>query len=281
MDILETYYKLQIGSLTWKDVAERLMLRFRKHLHPRSLIAAALQDTMSYLGISIYEALDRAQQARTRHKMAWMQKSRTLEEEIHSFYGEDNSYLFSLPIHWMGHTWHFVPRLSPGRRILEYGCGTAEMTRWLLQRYPQYQYTVADLAVASTLDFVRYRFKGLPVTILEIGVGREGLPLREEYDFIACVEVLEHCLDPLMVVNHLHDHLVKEGILYITYPIDRSQFDIAHNSENLRSSALQRDEVINFLEKNCSVLKPLQRLAPGLHSIWGIGALGIYKKMVS
>jgi SAM-dependent methyltransferase len=216
--------------------------------------------------------------ARKRHKDAWYTRKRETEQDIQSFYGEDDNYLFTLPMHWKTYTWHFVPHLSSGPRILEYGCGTAEMTKWLLGRYPQFEYTVADLAVASTLPFVRYRFKGLPVSILEIG---EGFLLRAEYDFISCVEVLEHCSNPLLVTEHLYDHLVTGGGLYITYPVDREQLGSNHDSENLQNSALQRDGVINFLERNCFALKHLSPLKPNQSSLWGWDALGIYRKKVA
>ncbi len=137
------------------------------------------------------------------------------------------------------------------------------MTKWLLKRYPQFEYTVADLAVASTLPFVRYRFRGLPVRILEIDLGKEGLPLRGEYDFIACVDVLEHCLDPLMVVEHLYTHLATHGILYLDFHFEPSYLQSDHHSENLRAAALMRDTVIDFLESNLLCIKTMQHLEPG------------------
>jgi SAM-dependent methyltransferase len=255
------------------------MLRLIDKLRPRLLASLALRDTADYLGITIDEAMDQAQEARARHKAAWYTRERYTEQDIQSFYGEDNNYLFSLPMHWRMQTWHFIPRLSPGNQFLEYGCGTAEMTAWLLRHYPQNEYTVADLAVASTLPFVRHRFKEVPVTILEIGEGKAGLPLCEEYSFIACVDVLEHCVSPIAVIEHLYNHLVVGGILYTTYPVEREQIESGQNSENLRESALQRGAVISFLESNTTTVKAVQRLEPSLEGVLGWDALGIYRKV--
>jgi 2-polyprenyl-3-methyl-5-hydroxy-6-metoxy-1,4-benzoquinol methylase len=272
-------YKISIGSLTWKDVVERMWLLMldRCHLLSRT---AALQDTADYLGIPISEALSRATapDARMRHKLAWYSRERRTEADIQAFYGEVNDYLFNLPLRYRLHTWHFVPRLSPGPRILEYGCGPAEMTKWLLRRYPQYRYTVADLAVASTLSFIRYRFRGQPVQILEIGLHKEGLPLRETYDFIACIDVLEHCLDPLMVVEHLYEHLEQRGVLYTNFLIERSTFESDQDSENLKASALKHDAVIDFLESNFVPIKSMQRLEADQDVVTGWACMGIYRK---
>lgn len=272
-------FRVSIGSLTWRDITERSVLRLFDKLRPKSIAAGALLDTAYFLGISPDEAFDRSSDAVSAHKAAWNTRERSNEKDIQSFYNEDDNYLFTLPLHWRTHTWHFIPRLAPGKRILEYGCGTACMTRWLLKRYPTNEYTVADLGIAATLPFVRYRFRSSPVTILEIGQGKEGLPLHQKYDFISCVEVLEHCFDPWMVVEHLYDHLDTGGILYMTYPVDRDQLENGHSSENLRESALHRDQVLGFLETNCSALKSVRPLTPDLDSIWGWGALGIYRKV--
>ena len=276
--IKKVLFRVSIGSLSWRDIIERSVLRLFDRLRSNYFAASALLDTMHFLGISTEEALSRAADAVSTHKASWNSRERCNERDILSFYNEDDNYLFTLPLHWRINTWHFVQRLSPGKRILEYGCGTACMTKWLLKRYPKNEYTVADLAIAATMPFVRYRFRSSPVRILEIGQGREGLPLHEKYDFISCVEVLEHCFDTMMFIEHLYDHLDKGGILYITYPIDREQLEKGHTSENLRESALHRDHVLGFLENKCFALKSVRPLVIGLDSIWGWDALGIYRK---
>lgn len=276
--------KVEMGALTWRDVVERATLRLVDKLHPQLLASRALKDTADYLGISIDDACAEAKDARLCHKEAWYTRERRTEHDIQMFYAEDKRYLFTLPMHYRVSTWHFVVHMLPsGGRILEYGCGTADMTEWLLKRYPppRFEYTVADLAVASTLPFVRYRFRGQPVTILEIGLGEDRLPLRTNYDFVTCVEVLEHCVNPLKIVEHLYGHLTSGGILYLTYPVDRAQLESGHNSENLTSSAQQRDAVIDFLERNCVALKSVQRLEPSQDSLWGWESLGIYRKVGS
>ena len=276
MNVVNALHKMAIGSATWKDLVERRWLKLLDRLHLLSH-EACLQETAAFLGISIEEAVARSKEARSRHKLAWHRKGRLSEADILSFYGEDNNYLFSLPWRYRLHTWHFVPRLSPGPRILEYGCGTAEMTKWLLRRYPEYHYSVADLAVASTLPFVRFRFRDLPVEILEIGLGKEGLPLQDEYDFIVCVEVLEHCLDPLMVVEHLHEHLASQGVLYTNFLVQRATLESDHNSENLRSAALKHDAVIQYLEQNLLPIKSIRRLEPEQDLVAGWDCFGIYR----
>ena len=45
-------------------------------------------------------------------------------------------------------------------------------------------------------DYYKYQYE-----ILEIGKGKEGIPLEKNYDLIICQDVLEHTPNPLEIVE--------------------------------------------------------------------------------
>src|SRR5439155_742558 len=105
---------------------------------------------------------------------------------------------------------HFVAaamrRAGRAGDFCEYGCGVAPITAWLRPRFPGWRYTLVDLP-SPTLDFARWRFRRFAnVEAREPGLGAD-LPLTRDYDAIACLEVLEHVINPLEVVRHLVAHL--------------------------------------------------------------------------
>ena len=66
-----------------------------------------------------------------------------------------------------------------------------------------------------TYDFAKWRFKkkNLPIKTIDI---TDEEPLTELYDTITCFEVVMHTTDPVSIIKHLHQHLVKDGLLFFT-----------------------------------------------------------------
>ena len=136
----------------------------------------------------------------------------------------------------------------------EYGCGVAPITAWLRPRFPHWRYTLVDLPTPM-LEFARWRFRGLPaVETREPGLGAD-LPLTREYDVIACMDVLEHVINPLQVVQHLAAHLKPGGDLHVN-------FIHAPGGENLVESARQRAEAIAWMDANLRGVIPLRADTP-------------------
>lgn len=188
------------------------------------------------------------------HKEAWYKKNRKTVDEIMHFYQEVDIYPFRQ---------HYLKRFGDFRwyrkmashfknpSILEYGCGSAVLTEWLSERFPECIFSVADIP-SVTLDFVRWKKKkyGYKYEILEIGRGKEGIPLKENYDFIICQDVLEHTPNPLEIVESFCKHLNKDGVLLIDF-IDWAE------GENLDESMKQREEVKKYLKNNLYPVKAI------------------------
>jgi 2-polyprenyl-3-methyl-5-hydroxy-6-metoxy-1,4-benzoquinol methylase len=189
-----------------------------------------------------------------RHKDAWFIKPRNTVEDFFRFYQEVDVYPFRQPYvkRFGGFKWYvrLVGHIDKPS-ILEYGCGSAVLTEWLIERYQNLKYTVADIP-SVTLEFVKWKktkFK-YGYSILTIRPGKDGIPLTEEYDLIICQDVLEHTPNPLDIVSSFIKHLSHGGILI-------TDFLNSPGGENLQCAAEQREKVKDLLKKNLIALKPI------------------------
>jgi 2-polyprenyl-3-methyl-5-hydroxy-6-metoxy-1,4-benzoquinol methylase len=203
--------------------------------------------------VSPDEALGRALRKKD-HKDAWYRTRRETVAEKMAFYQEVHVYPFRQPYNKRkgGFRWYrnLVAHVETPH-ILEYGCGSAVLTEYLLEKFPEARYTVADIP-SVTLDFVKWKKKvyGYPYEILTIGAGRDGIPLRGAYDLIVCQDVLEHTPNPLDIVQAFARHLSRGGVLVL-------DFLRGSGGENLKEAQSQRDEVKRYLNQ---VLIPLKAI---------------------
>jgi SAM-dependent methyltransferase len=172
-------------------------------------------------------------------------------------------------------TWHYLARLCPGEKMLEYACGIAQQTWWMLRKYPRFAYTVADVKGARHMEFVRWRFRNSAVQIIEVDLTTSLLPLQDSYDLITCFGLLHVCPDPLSVVTHLIDHLAEGGRLVLDFP---AKPDLAKQEGPYFTSAIAcRNSVLDLLTQ-MKVLKPIRPARCFSQSITGWAAFGIYEK---
>lgn len=242
---------------TFGDIFARLLGRVREFFF--GINCDVFKKTIEYYSkeknqtISCSEALKRALNKES-HKKAWFSKERKTIEDKMSFYREVEVYPFRQPylkrfgeFRWYRHLVDHFKNPS----ILEYGCGSAVLTEWLMDNFPECRYSVADIP-SATLDFIRwkkdyYRYK---YSILEIGKGKEGIPLKEKYDLIICQDVLEHTPNPLEIIESFCEHLNKDGILVVDF-IDWI------DGENLPEAQKQRGAVKKYLKENLFSIKAI------------------------
>jgi SAM-dependent methyltransferase len=202
---------------------------------------------------STQQALERALNKRE-HKEAWARRPREqLEDKLH-FYQEVHIYPFRQPYNKRkgGYRWcRELVRHIQHPVILEYGCGSAVWTEYLLKRFPECRFFVADIP-SVTLDFVSWKKRtyGYPYEILTIGPGREGIPLKAGYDLIVCQDVLEHTPNPLDICEAFVQHLNPGGVLLL-------DFLNAPGGENLPEAVAQRDAVKQLLKEQLVSVKAI------------------------
>jgi SAM-dependent methyltransferase len=270
---------MRFGILTWKDIIERSVLKVRDRfglLKDESYMRKASE----FLRVDCATLVRMAQQNRKAHKNKWAEKKRRSEMEYQAFYSEDDWYIYFYPYVNRTMTWHYIDKMKTGPKILEYGCGPASMTQWLLKRYPKNRYAVADLSVASTMKFIRQIFEKEPVDILEIGVGTGGLPLKDMYDLIVCTNVLEHTINPDEIVGHLYEHLNSGGVLYTDFMQASEAMVNQSGSENLAEAVQKRDATITFMETHFVPVKSIQRASSVYDWVGDWDMVGIYKKKI-
>lgn len=198
---------------------------------------------------ALKQALNKAE-----HKAGWNTKERNTIDDIRSFYQEVNIYPFRQPYNKrFGGYRYYLMLVEHIKRpsILEYGCGSAVMTEYFMQHFPDYNYTVADIP-SVTLEFVKWKKDtyNYNLDILTIGKGKEGIPLINNYDLIICQDVLEHTPNPLEIVQSFALHLNPGGVLIL-------DFLNAPGGENLELAVSQREEVKTFLAESLVPVKAI------------------------
>ena len=206
-----------------------------------------------YRGLTMQEFWIRYTLLRMEASKLWDRKPREGEADYRSFFAETDYFVLrqmyyhrNSCFHWVGDALRAV---GPEGDFCEYGSGVAPVTAWLVPRFPRWRFTIVDLP-APALEFARWRFRSHGnVEALEPGFGRD-LPLTRTYDVIACLEVLEHVINPLEVVRHLAEHLKPGGRLFLNFSHDPGK-------ENLVESAAQRAETVAYLDAHLTAEVPL------------------------
>ena len=212
-----------------------------------------------YRGLTRQEFWIRYTIGRMEAARLWERKPRTTEADYRAFYAETDYWVLRQMYYHRSDCFHVVAaamrRAGRAGDFCEYGCGVAPITAWLRPRFPGWRYTLVDLP-SPMLDFARWRFRRFAnVEAREPGLGAD-LPLTRDYDAIACLEVLEHVINPLEVVRHLVAHLKPGGALFVNF------VDEPGGDENLLESAAQRGETIEHLNRELRAVAPLHVNGP-------------------
>jgi 2-polyprenyl-3-methyl-5-hydroxy-6-metoxy-1,4-benzoquinol methylase len=240
---------------TTADIFEKIYIRCKERI--AGLDYSVFDKTILYYEkeknekVSYEQALKRALDKR-KHKDSWYLKERSSAEAYMQFYEEVDIYPFMQPYLRRFGGWRWYTRLvkhidKPS--ILEYGAGSAVLTEYLIEKCPGFNYTIADIP-SATLDFVKWKKRefNYPYNILTIGSGKDGIPLREDFDLIICKNVLEHTPNPLEIIQAFIEHLSPGGVLLV-------DFFSGAGGENLQEASDQREAVKQILKENLISLK--------------------------
>jgi len=111
-------------------------------------------------------------------------------------------------------------------QILDAGCGQGTYSLWLSHRFPEGSVVSVDEDQRSLDDLrllvARERRRNITVAALKL----EQLEVREAYDLIVCVDVIEHISDDVRAVTNLRRALKPRGrlILHVPQRGQRHQF---------------------------------------------------------
>jgi glycosyltransferase involved in cell wall biosynthesis len=114
---------------------------------------------------------------------------------------------------WMGD----VLRPWVGARVLEIGAGIGNITATLI---PRERYTVSD-ADSNYLDYLRNFVESRPymdVRRIDLREAADFEDLKQRYDTVVCLNVLEHVADEARAVRNLHAALEPGGRALVLVP---------------------------------------------------------------
>lgn len=100
-----------------------------------------------------------------------------------------------------------------GASVLDYGAGHAQYGLWL--HFLGYKLTISDIP-HDFFKFLQFICEKRNMGIKFAPIVGEVAVLPEKYDYIICSEMLEHCWNPLTVLQHLVNHMKEYGLIYIS-----------------------------------------------------------------
>ncbi len=138
--------------------------------------------------------------------------------------------------------------ISNGDNILEYGCGIAPITKFLLNYSVKrnLSITIADIRQINS-HYARYRL-GDAVKFIEIEPYKNPL-IDNQYNVVFMITVMEHLPDPLKTVENITNSLSKNGIFIFDYILGDG------DGHDTMEAISQRVDVLNYIESRYDVMQ--------------------------
>jgi 2-polyprenyl-3-methyl-5-hydroxy-6-metoxy-1,4-benzoquinol methylase len=141
--------------------------------------------------------------------------------------------------------------------MVEYGCGVAPMTNFLLENFDvsKINFTLIDVP-GEHLEFAKWRLKkkidNNNLRLIEITADRL-IPshCEENFDFVCIMDVYEHLPNPLNVTNWLLSKMNPGSVMvetWVKHPDGPGEADLLEAEE-------QRDETMKLLEQSTILLE--------------------------
>lgn len=145
----------------------------------------------------------------------------------------------------------FIKYVKKGARILEYGCGIAPITNFLIRYFSHKKFTITCADIGTLLfHYARYRLQWCDfIEWVKINDPFDEKPLSgRKFDVIFALATFKHLPKPMAIMKHFYDILDDRGFLIFDY--------VRSEGKGLDSLAglIQRDEVIQFVIDNFSII---------------------------
>jgi ubiquinone/menaquinone biosynthesis C-methylase UbiE len=114
--------------------------------------------------------------------------------------------------------------LAPGLNLLEVGCGTGQITGWLLAQVQPGSVVAVDFSESMLAQAGR---RGVETTFLLHDICAGPLP-HGPFDVAFCFHVFPHFRDPQVALRHLAQALVPEGRLLVVHLSGRDALNAFH-----------------------------------------------------
>ena len=202
-----------------------------------------IKQAADYLKITTEEFTKRMSNTQPTIQKDWAEK-----KSIIDFYKDTDAYIYELVL--FNNEYRLKTLLYPvlnlkGKTILDYGAGIGIVPILLAEHNTTYYYDLPG----KTQEFAKYiNSKSTHKTIF---IDDEEDVFTRPYDFISCVDVLEHLENPMEVVKKITENL-KPGTLFLTTGLD---FSVGkHIPMHLEKNREYRDEYNKYMPKHYSLV---------------------------
>ena len=137
-----------------------------------------------------------------------------------------SKYDFDLDLSGNTSTGMILSKIKKGSTVLEFGCATGRMTRYMQEALDCRVYIV-EFEESAFQKAVEYAEDGLCDDIMTFR-GREKFQ-DVRFDAVICADVLEHLSDPEAVLRAAAELLTEDGAIHISLP------NITHNDVLLKA----------------------------------------------
>lgn len=143
----------------------------------------------------------------------------------------------------------YAKYLKKKDKLLEYGCGIAPITSSLVYyfSYKDLDFSIADIK-GFPFHYAKYYLKNQGVKFYNIEPYRD-VRLKDRFDAIFLITVMEHLPDPDKVIKFLTDALNKGGKLFFDYVVSEGK------GLDTRESLLKRKSVLEYIDKHYTIIK--------------------------
>lgn len=158
----------------------------------------------------------------------WNQLNPQTPEEIESFYYKNKTYVFDL-IGW--HLWgpkkaqdkEFMNRIKKPGKVLDYGCGAGFISLNLARKGHDVTLMDFDNPPFKFAKFVAEKLE-LKCEFITVNEMEENIELQTgTFDYILCLDVLEHAPNPLKICQNINTLLHKNGKVLMTAPFGKTE----------------------------------------------------------
>lgn len=155
----------------------------------------------------------------------------------------------------------FFPHIKPGSSIVEYGCGVAPVTNYIVERAESFggmaglarmKFCLVDVE-GEHLEFAKWRLKkkapGVDFDVHEINSDYTLPNFDRNFDIISIMDVFEHLPNPYEVMTNLYNHSNPGVVLVETWR------DGYPGGPDLQEAEDQKKSTMNFINSHFRRIK--------------------------